>query len=138
MNYNEAFERFRLLGGVRSLTVGGKALMETLVLRSAYAAHMNEFYAIVRGLNDMDAGEGVGEEEAARAREEALRTRAMEECGEERRYSPEAFGAILEAAGKVTEIRLDAGADPVPAFDWLEDLYRLLGPEDTPGKEVAK
>lgn len=129
MTYNEVLECSRLLSGVRSLRVGGKALMETLSLRAVYNERLGSFFKRAEEINKTEGGEGVSKEELEKARLDAISATANEDCGmERRRYSRDAFVALVEAASTTSEIRIDGLEKPISVFDWFEGLYQALGP----------
>ncbi len=122
MTYNDIYLRSALLGDIRQIKPGSKALTEALLLRVQSNKGMREFEAIRR---DIMSDDTVSDD----TRTEVLNTKATEECATvtPKVFSHEAFLQIVEAVSGMESIQTaisDKGS--VPSYEWLELLASEL------------
>ena len=135
MTYLDILNRMAVLGDALTLKLPAKAMAETLRIRAHYAKGVKEWTTITEQINkDTAPTEGKERtEEQKKQYEEALTAKAGEEAElKDRRYSPEAFELLCEAAsGKGTVqsalVRDKEGkAGDMPAVVWLDYVAAKL------------
>lgn len=124
MTYNDIFVNLQYLDDMRQLALPAKATAEALIMRAAWLPAMRDIAEKHRAITAEDASD--------EAKAAALEAAASEEVPgqSERRFSPEAFGQIVDAAvgfdGTFATALL--GGDSIHPRMWLADMSLRLAP----------